>query len=342
MAYLGNVDLWYELFRAGVETRSEFDSELSWWPKVMKSKARFDRAMSKLQDYSLVEIGTGSYSMHTCVHDWTLERLNFDDDGRLCRLAVQCVARSVKSKTEAEFWMVNRRLLSHVSRFEHARVKDRIDWTRVDMVDLFNMAQLYSDLDMKGKAEQMCVRSLQGYEKARGPDHTSTLDAVHTLGNLYADQGKMVEAEQMYIRALQGRERAMGSDHTSTLDTVNNLGLLYADEGKMAEAEQMYIRALQGYEEAWGPEHTSKLDTVHNLGLLYADQGKMAEAEQMYMRALQGRETAWGPEHTSTLDTVHNLGLLYASQGKTVEAEKMCLRALQGYEKARVQITCRH
>jgi tetratricopeptide (TPR) repeat protein len=335
MAYLGNVDLWYELFRAGVETRSEFDSELSWWPEVMKSKARFDRAMSKLQDYSLVEIGTGSYSMHTCVHDWALERLNFEDDGRLCRLAVQCVARSVKSKTEAEFWMVNRRLLSHVSRFEHVRVKDRIDWTKVDMVDLFHMAQLYSDLDMKGKAEQMCVRSLQGYEKARGPDHTSTLDAVHRLGNLYADQGKMVEAEQMYIRALQGRESTMGLDHTSTLDMVNNLGLLYADQGKMAEAEQMYIRALQGYEEAWGPEHMSKLDTVHNLGLLYADQGNMVKAEQTYTRALQGREKVCGLEHTSTLDTVHNLGLLYAGQGKVVEAEKMCLRALQGYEKAK-------
>jgi tetratricopeptide (TPR) repeat protein len=335
MAYLGNVDLRYELFRAGVEALSEFDSELSWWPEVTKSKARFDRAMSKLQDYSLVEVGTGSYSMHTCVHDWTLERLNFEDDGRLCRLAVQCVARSVKSKTESEFWMVNRRLLSHVSRFEHVRVKDRIDWTKVDMVDLFHMAQLYSDLDMKGKAEQMCVRSLQGYEKARGPDHTSTLDAVHRLGNLYADQGKMVEAEQMYIRALQGRESTMGLDHTSTLDMVNNLGLLYADQGKMAEAEQMYIRALQGYEEAWGPEHMSKLDTVHNLGLLYADQGKMVEAEKMYLRALQGYETAWGPEHTSTLDTVHNLGLLYAGQGKVVEAEKMCLRALQRYEKAK-------
>ena len=334
MAYLGNVDLRYELFRAGVEALSEFDSELSWWPEVTKSKARFDRAMSKLQDYSLVEVGTGSYSIHTCVHDWTLERLNFEDDGRLCRLAVQCVARSVKSKTESEFWMVNRRLLSHVSRFEHVRVKDRIDWTKVDMVDLFHMAQLYSDLDMKGKAEQMCVQSLQGYEKARGPDHTSTLDAVHRLGNLYADQGKMVEAEQMYIRALQGRESTMGLDHTSTLDMVNNLGLIYADQGKMAEAEQMYIRALQGYEEAWGPEHMSKLDTVHNLGLLYADQGNMVKAEQTYTRALQGREKVCGLEHTSTLDTVHNLGLLYADQGKMVEAEKMYLRALQGYETA--------
>lgn len=325
MAYLGNMDLRYELFRAGVGALSEFDSELPWWAEVMKSKARFDRAMSKLQDYSLVEIGTGSYSMHTCVHDWTLERLNFDDDGRLCRLAVQCVARSVKSKTEAEFWMVNRRLLSHVSRFEHARVKDRIDWTRVDMVDLFNMAQLYSDLDMKGKAEQMCVRSLQGYEKARGPDHTSTLDAVHTLGNLYADQGKMVEAEQMYIRALQGYEEAWGPEHTSKLDTVHNLGLLYADQGKMAEAEEMYIRALQGYKEAWGSHRKSTLNTVYNLGNLYSRQGKLEEAENMFGRALNEYIEEFGLDHPSTIKTTNALcHVLSESISKQIfQSEKM-------------------
>ncbi|CAG8975658.1 hypothetical protein HYALB_00014088, partial [Hymenoscyphus albidus] len=42
----------------------------------------------------------------------------------------------------------------------------------------------------------MYQRALQGYEKALGPDHTSTLGTVNNLGNLYSDQGKLVEAEQ--------------------------------------------------------------------------------------------------------------------------------------------------
>jgi len=57
------------------------------------------------------------------------------------------------------------------------------------------------------EAEQMYQRALQGYEKAWGPEHTSTLDTVNNLGNLYADQGKLIEAEQMYQRALQARRR---------------------------------------------------------------------------------------------------------------------------------------
>ncbi len=51
------------------------------------------------------------------------------------------------------------------------------------------------------EAENMYLRALTGYEKAWGPEHTSTLDTVNNLGNLYRDQGKMKEAENMFQRA---------------------------------------------------------------------------------------------------------------------------------------------
>jgi tetratricopeptide (TPR) repeat protein len=83
------------------------------------------------------------------------------------------------------------------------------------------------------------VRALAGFEKALGPDHTMTLQAVNNLGVLYRDQGKLAEAEQMYQRALIGKEKALGLDHISTLETVHNLGILYWNQGKLAETEQM-------------------------------------------------------------------------------------------------------
>jgi hypothetical protein len=36
----------------------------------------------------------------------------------------------------------------------------------------------------------MYMLALAGYEKALGPDHTSTLSTVHNLGLLYGNQGK--------------------------------------------------------------------------------------------------------------------------------------------------------
>ncbi|SLM38812.1 nb-arc and tpr domain protein [Lasallia pustulata] len=69
------------------------------------------------------------------------------------------------------------------------------------------------------EAEAMYRRALKGYEKAWGPEYTSTLDTVNNLGILYADQGKMAEAEAMYRRALEGKEKAQdgrSGSHVST------------------------------------------------------------------------------------------------------------------------------
>jgi hypothetical protein len=44
----------------------------------------------------------------------------------------------------------------------------------------------------------MYQRALQGYEKAWGPEHTSTLNTVNNLGNLYKNLGRLDEAEKMY------------------------------------------------------------------------------------------------------------------------------------------------
>jgi len=38
---------------------------------------------------------------------------------------------------------------------------------------------------------------VQGYEKALGAEHTSTINTVNNLELLYSDQGKLDNAEQM-------------------------------------------------------------------------------------------------------------------------------------------------
>jgi tetratricopeptide (TPR) repeat protein len=332
MAYLSNHDLWYELFQKGADSGPE------WLSDVVRSKPRFNKAMGKLQEYSLVEVEVdaqpGQYSLHTCVHDWTLECLNCKIDGELHGLAVHCIAANMKLVTEAEFWVMNRRLVQHVTRLEYERIRRSVDWNTVEVVDIYAIAYLNDTVGKLTEAEVMYQRALDGYEKTWGPEHASTLNTVNNLGTLYHNQGKLAEAEAMYQRALDGFEKAWGPDHTSTLNTVNNLGNLYRNQGKLAEAEAMYQRALNGREKAWGPEHTSTLNTVSNLGNLYVDQGKLAEAKAMYQRALDGFEKAWGPEHTSTLDIVSNLGNLYVDQGKLAEAKAMYQRALDGKEKA--------
>jgi tetratricopeptide (TPR) repeat protein len=71
-----------------------------------------------------------------------------------------------------------------------------------------NLGNLYKNQGKMVEAEEMYMRALEGYEKAWGAEHTSTLTMVNNLGNLYANQDKMVEAEEMYMRALEGYKKA--------------------------------------------------------------------------------------------------------------------------------------
>jgi tetratricopeptide (TPR) repeat protein len=310
------------------ETRVEHES-------LPRDKLSFRHAAGVLSQYSLVNNteGTGSFSIHAVVHEWSLYNIA-DDQGRerLCVRAIRMVAESTPKTQDASNFQAARRLLPH-ARMAATRYSKMEEVSGLEL-ELHRIAFFMQKWESSQEVELLFLGALRGFEEAWGAKHTSTLDTVGNLGNLYNKQGKMKEAEEMYVRALGGYEEAWGAKHTSTLSTVGNLGSLYADQGKMKEAEEMYLRALRGKEEAWGAKHTSTLDIVNNLGLLYADQGKLKEAEEMYLRALRGYEEALGAKHTSTLDTVNNLGLLYADQGKLTEAEEMYLRALRGYEEA--------
>lgn len=61
------------------------------------------------------------------------------------------------------------------------------------------------------EAEEMFLRALEGYEKAWGTEHTSTLGTVNNLAVLYKNQDEMAEAEEMDMRALKGKEKAWGA-----------------------------------------------------------------------------------------------------------------------------------
>jgi hypothetical protein len=75
----------------------------------------------------------------------------------------------------------NRRVLPHARRFQQARLKLLCDWSMIEPDNLFYLAALYKQHDMNVEAEEMCVRALRGKEKAWGPEHTSTLDAVNAI-----------------------------------------------------------------------------------------------------------------------------------------------------------------
>ena len=76
----------------------------------------------------------------------------------------------------------------------------------------FMFCMVYAEQAWLNDVETMYNRALAGYEKALGPEHTSTLDTANNFGNLYRIQGRFDDAERMYIRALAGFEKAWGPE----------------------------------------------------------------------------------------------------------------------------------
>ncbi|KAK3946532.1 Tetratricopeptide repeat-domain-containing protein [Pseudoneurospora amorphoporcata] len=97
-----------------------------------------------------------------------------------------------------------------------------------------SLGDLYSDQGQLKEAETMYQRALKGYEKALGPDHTSTPDTVHNLSTLYETQGRLKEAEAIYQRALSGYSAALGSSHAKSLLVIENIASLQLAKGSLS------------------------------------------------------------------------------------------------------------
>ena len=77
-AYFDNQDIWYELLRHGDSEDPEWICELT------EDELSFNGAVRVLSDHGLVEVDTSSqewveargYSIHGCVHSWTIHVLN--------------------------------------------------------------------------------------------------------------------------------------------------------------------------------------------------------------------------------------------------------------------------
>lgn len=91
-AYFSNQTLWYELFHIGLS-----DSSPSWLGDMMSDYITFDSVMGTLVDYCFLEVPTEErkWSMHACVHDWTVAGLNKKPDVQQYWYAFDCVAGSI-------------------------------------------------------------------------------------------------------------------------------------------------------------------------------------------------------------------------------------------------------
>src|SRR5271154_2503222 len=104
--------------------------------------------MTTLVRYGLVEghYQTGSYSLHVCVHDWTLDGLNRDIDTSQYWLAFDCVTGHIRLEDWDNLSALGYcRLTPHAVRLVHERFQragGQQEWLQSELSRAENIAQL--------------------------------------------------------------------------------------------------------------------------------------------------------------------------------------------------------
>lgn len=111
--------------------------------------------------------GSRGYSMHGCVHDWTIHALNDGNwDCDTLKLTLFCLRHSIPTNAYGRYRDPQSRLVKHAVR-------------RRELLE----------------------------EIVRRENNSSPIaDCMQYLGNLFYDQNKLVDAEEMFRHALQRRE----------------------------------------------------------------------------------------------------------------------------------------
>ncbi|KAI1264716.1 kinesin light chain [Xylariaceae sp. FL1019] len=284
-AYFDSQDLWLELLQNSYPNRPQ------WVQEVTEDDISFNNAVRTLIDYGLVEVDSSTnessesrgYSIHACVHAWTIHVLNKERDIQLKEFAIICVASHIPNYYSSKYWLTQRRLLQHAARIDTIDIDNMGVDDEATLQSIRNLGNVYHRQGKEKEGEKMYERALRRQEKVLGLDHPATLNTVGEIGLLYNQQWKLKKAEKMLERALRGKLKTFGPHDPVTLRTIHHLGDLYSNQGKFEKAEQMYKQALQGNEKALGPEHPATLDT-----------GNLKEAEEMYKRAVQGFQVIYG------------------------------------------------
>ena len=103
-AYFDRQDVWFELLQ---HTKSADDE---WIQKLAEDELNFNEAVTLLCSFGLVDVdwplqqqsGTGGYSVHSCVHSWTVFVLSKEWVEGIAWLAMACVAPEVPSTNEKD------------------------------------------------------------------------------------------------------------------------------------------------------------------------------------------------------------------------------------------------
>lgn len=333
LAHFDNQDIWYELLQAGLK-----DNLPDWLRATLTDRLTFDSVMRTLSEYCFVEAHTltQSYSLHNCVHDWTLGELNKDIEPSLYWYAFDCVAANIPDHMNALGPLCDKRPVRHVIRLISPRFDSDIlfnDISNDRIKSAFLMGALLTEQRQFAPSERFLLRvqaiSLRAHARKEVMGAESDVLSISLrLAMLYYRQGHLAETENVLLQARSIWKQGSQISNEFIASIHHRLGMLYSDQARPAEAEQMFLQAVTMFEALGESNQHFIINTLICLGVLYQRQNEYNKAETICKQVLNSSEKLLGSEHDSTLIAANNLAMIWLAQNRFDEVEKEMKRIL--------------
>ena len=291
------------------------------------TESAIERALTELNDYSLVLLRNDTFSVHRLVQAVQSARLDGEARKGWTELALRLTSQyAPQDAGDVHAWPVWNSLYPHAAVVvEHARKADIYDPTS----ELLSQLGAYCyGRALYREAEPYLREAMAIDERCLGSSHPDLARRLSHLAGLLHVTGRLSEAETLYRRALAIDEEAGDPDDPNLSRDLSNLAGVLGATNRLVEAESLVRRVLAIDESHFGPNHPEVAIDLNNLAGLLRATGNRKAAEPLYRRALAIDQQHFDLNHPVIARDLNNLAMSLLAANNMSEAEPLVRRAL--------------
>lgn len=199
---------------------------------------------------------------------------------------------------------------------------------------LNTLAQIYIDLDLKDRTEQVLHSALQIAQKRLPPNNLLKAESLTWLAVLRRDQTRYGEANGLLDEARRIQEPQVPATDPGFTFTLFEMGDVKEYETKYKEAEALYRKSLELRRKATPVDLASIASSLNALGELLDRQHRNDEGLPLLEECLRLRQQLYGLHHPLVATTMMNIAVPLADMNRVAEAEHFQRAAIDGFTAA--------
>ena len=205
------------------------------------------------------------------------------------------------------------------------------------VVSLDALGQVYHELGLAGRAEEVFRDAIRRVEEIAGADHPFTAIVLEHLGETLLNLGRYEEVGDIYGRVVHIREGTFGPNHRSLAPALTREGLAFMAVSRNLDAVQVLRRALGIWRAGGTPPTGELLTTLEALVDVSQTLGRHRDAVDYQRQVINVRAVVEGERGAVFAEELLEYARLLRRAGDTVEAAAAEIQAAQARERGLVR-----